>query len=67
MLSLCEHINAPVKSSKIEGPSTHLTFLGIIIDMSSMQASISEEHKQDLLSFKCHPEVHKTATFFPYR
>ena len=50
MLSLCEHINAPVKSSKIEGPSTRLSFLGIIIDTAEMQASISEDRKQDLLS-----------------
>ena len=31
VLSLCKHINAPVKSSKIEGPSTRLSFLGIIL------------------------------------
>ena len=30
-LSLCEHINAPVKPPKIEFPSTYLSFLGIII------------------------------------
>ena len=29
MLTLCEKINSPVKSSKIEGPFTYLTFLGI--------------------------------------
>ena len=29
MLSLCQRINAPVKSSKIEGPSTAITLLGI--------------------------------------
>ena len=29
MLSLCSKINAPVKASKVEGPSTTLTFLGI--------------------------------------
>ena len=63
MLSLCKHINVPVKLSKIEGPSTHLAFLGIIIDTSSMQASISEERKQDLLSsllsFKCRQKCMK--------
>ena len=45
MLSLCEHINAPIKPSKIEGPSICLSFLGIVIDITNMQASISEEHK----------------------
>jgi len=32
MLSLCTTINAPVKSSEIEGPSTRITFLGIVIN-----------------------------------
>ena len=50
MLSLCKHINAPVKTSKIEGPSTWLTFLGIVIDTGNMTAGISQERKQDLLS-----------------
>ena len=63
MLSLCEHINVPVKSSKIKGPSTCLSFLGIIIDTSNMQAGISEERKQDLssllLSFKCRQKCTK--------
>ena len=49
MLSLCKHINAPVKASKIEGPSTQLTFLGIVIDTSNMTAGISQERKQDIL------------------
>lgn len=49
-LDLCGHINAPVKSSKIEDPSTHLSFLSIIIDTTKMQASISEDRKQELLS-----------------
>jgi len=30
MLSLCNKINAPVKTSNIEGPLTQLTFLGIV-------------------------------------
>ena len=49
MLSLCRKINAPVKP-KIEGPTTCLTFLGILIDTSTMTASITDERKQDLLS-----------------
>ena len=50
MLSLCRKINAPVKPSKIEGPFTRLTFLGILIDTPTMTASITYERKQDLLS-----------------
>ena len=50
MLSLCHRINAPVKPSKIEGPTTRLTFLGILIDTSTMTASITDDRKQDLVS-----------------
>ena len=49
MLSLCDNINAPVKTSKIEGSSPRLTFLGIIIDTDNMTAGISPERKEDLL------------------
>ena len=50
MLSLCQHLNIPVKTSKVEGPTTHLTFLGIVIATNTMQASISVERKLDLLT-----------------
>ena len=49
MLSLCDNINAPVKTSKIEGPLSWLTFLGIVIDTDNMTAGISPERKEDLL------------------
>ena len=49
MLAVCNNLNAPVKPSKIEGPTTHLTFLGIIINTTTMTVSISEERKQDLI------------------
>ena len=49
MLSLCATINAPVKSSKIEAPSTRITFLGIVIDTDEMTAGISLERKADLI------------------
>ena len=50
MLSLCEHINAPIKSSKIEGPSISITFLGIQLDTIAMEASITPECKEALLA-----------------
>ena len=50
MLSLCQKINAPVKLTKVEGPSTNITFLGIVINTVTMTASISSERKQELLS-----------------
>ena len=49
MLTLCEKINSPVKSSKIEGPSTSLTFLGIHLDTVIMEASITSERKESIL------------------
>ena len=50
MLSLCERINAPIKSSKIEGPATSITFLGIHLDTIAMEASITLECKEALLA-----------------
>ena len=49
MLSLCEHINAPIKSSKI-GLSTSITFLGIQSDTITVEASITPERKEALLA-----------------
>ena len=49
MLTLCQNINASVKTSKIEGPSTSITFLGIHLDTGTMEASITVERKQSLL------------------
>ena len=50
MLSVCQKINAPVKLTKVEGPSTSITFFGIVINTITMTASISSEGKQELLS-----------------
>ena len=49
MLTLCKTLNAPIKPSKMEGPTTSLTFLGIHLDTISMEANITEERKQSLL------------------
>ena len=52
MLSFCKHVIFPVKSSKIEGPSSCLLLLDIITNTTKMQATICilEDCKQDLLS-----------------
>ena len=50
MLSVCHKINAPVKLTKVEGPSNSITFLGMVINTITMTASISSERKQELLS-----------------
>jgi len=49
MLSLCTTINAPVKSSEIQEPSTRITFLGIVIDTDKTRAGISLQRKADLI------------------
>ena len=49
MLSICEQINALVKSSKIEGPSILLPFLGIHLNTVTMKASITATWKEFLL------------------
>ena len=49
MLMLCRKLNVPIKPSKVEGPATSLTFLGIHLNTISMEASITSERKQSLL------------------
>ena len=49
MNEVCKSVNAPTKVEKEEGPSTSLTFLGILLDTTSMQASITVERKTELL------------------
>ena len=49
ILTLCKTLNAPIKPSKVERPTTSLTFLGIHLDTISMEANITEERKQSLL------------------
>jgi len=49
MLSLCNNINAPIKLSKVEGPTTSIIFLGIHLDSIKMEASISDDRKDNLM------------------
>ena len=63
MLSLCDKIGAPIKTEKVEGPTTCLTFLGIVLNTDTMEASISSEHKESLLTAIHHfhtLKMHKT-------
>ena len=50
MKSLCHAIGAPIKEEKVEGPTMRITFLGIMLDTMSMEASISQERKTSLLT-----------------
>ena len=40
----------PLLRKKVEGPTTRITFLGIMLDTMSMEASISQECKTSLLT-----------------
>ena len=42
-LEVCQHLGVTVVSHKTEGPSTHLTFLGIRIDTVLMQLSLDQD------------------------
>jgi len=50
MFTLCENINALMKLSKVEGPTTSLTYLGIHLNSIKMEASISDDRKCALLN-----------------
>ena len=58
MKSLCQAIGAPIKDEKVEGPTTRLTILGIVLDTVSMEASFSVKRKTPLLT-----AVHSFHTF----
>ena len=49
MFTLCESINAPIKLSKVEGPTTSITFLGTHLNSLTMETSISDERKHALM------------------
>ena len=53
MLALCEKLNVPIKPSKVEGSTTSLTFLGIHLNTTSMEASITSEKSR--LYYKNYP------------
>ena len=48
MTRLCSTLNITIKHEKTEGPSTSITFLGILLDSQAMQASIALDHKMEL-------------------
>ena len=61
MLTLCNVLNVPVKPSKVEGPTTSLTFLGIYLNTITMEKSITPERKQSLLQELSALHAHKNA------
>lgn len=47
-LSLCEKLGVPTSKEKIEGPSTALSFLGILLDAEAGEIQLPEEKLQRL-------------------
>ena len=48
MNALCHRIGSPTKPEKEEGPFTTLTFLGILLNSTTMTASITNSRKEEL-------------------
>ena len=50
LIPCCKCINVPIKSSKIEGPSTSITFPGIHLNTVAVEARITPDRKEALLA-----------------
>jgi len=48
MLTICDKLGPPVKPEKVEGPTTLMEFLGILLDSINMTAGISPARKAEL-------------------
>ena len=51
MLKLCERLGVPVAAEKVEGPSTSIVFLGILLDSVTQELSLPAVKLQEFLSF----------------
>ena len=47
-MELCRELGVPLKWQKVEGPSTTLTFLGIVLDTVKMEMRLSEQRMEEL-------------------
>ena len=50
MWSLHNRINTLIKTEKVDGPINHFTFLGMVLDTITMEASVSSQWKSSLLT-----------------
>lgn len=50
IIQVASNVGIPLAPNKLEGPTTHLTFLGILIDSSCMETSLPDDKLQELLS-----------------
>ncbi|KAL5510351.1 hypothetical protein EMCRGX_G005881 [Ephydatia muelleri] len=48
MLTVCDQLGIPVASEKLEGPTTALTFLGIVLDTSAQQLQLPPDKLEEL-------------------
>eukprot|EP00731_Ephydatia_muelleri_P003450 Em0001g3450a len=48
MLTVCDQLGIPVASEKLEGPTTALTFLGIVLDTSAQQLRLPPDKLEEL-------------------
>ena len=48
-LSVCERLGIPVAFEKLEGPSTQITFLGIVLDSEARRLSLPQDKLRDIL------------------
>ena len=48
-LGLLEALGVPYKASKLEGPTTRLVFLGIMLDTNELIASIADDKRIEML------------------
>ena len=47
MLTVCDQLGIPVASEKLEGPTTALTFLGIVLDTSAQQLRLPPDKLEE--------------------
>jgi len=47
---VCQHLGVPLAEEKVEGPSTSLTFLGILLDTEKMEACLPDDKLQRIRS-----------------
>ena len=50
IIQVASNVGIPLAPNKLEGPTTRLTFLGILIDSSCMETSLPDDKLQELLT-----------------
>jgi hypothetical protein len=48
---VCSQLGVPIAGDKTEGPSTRITYLGLLIDTEKMLIQIPDEKVQELFYF----------------